>query len=98
SEVTMDETSTPVEPAAHPGPVSVDADDLFVEGDPIHDTKAPDVPAEQMWDQRQFDANLVNPANRRKLSVIIVGTGLAQRGCRRPAGQPGADDDHAELA
>src|SRR5699024_2086380 len=85
----MDETSTPVEPAAHPGPVSVDADDLFVEGDPIHDTKAPDVPAEQMWDQRQFDANLVNPANRRKLSVIIVGTGLAGGSAAATLGEAG---------
>jgi succinate dehydrogenase / fumarate reductase flavoprotein subunit len=28
-------------------------------------------------EKRKFDAALVNPANRRKLSVIIVGTGLA---------------------
>src|ERR687897_175940 len=52
--------------------------DLFTEGDPIADTKAPtDVPIGERWSTRRFRARLVNPANRRKLSVIIVGTGLA---------------------
>jgi succinate dehydrogenase / fumarate reductase, flavoprotein subunit len=46
-------------------------------GDPIADTKAPDVPIEQRWTQRKFDAKLVNPANRRKHKIIVVGTGLA---------------------
>ncbi|CAO5149563.1 succinate dehydrogenase flavoprotein subunit [Frankia sp. AiPs1] len=46
-------------------------------GDDIADTCAPDVPIEQRWDKRRFDAKLVNPANRRRHSVIIVGTGLA---------------------
>jgi succinate dehydrogenase / fumarate reductase flavoprotein subunit len=30
-----------------------------------------------MWEERKFRARLVNPANRRRLSVIVVGTGLA---------------------
>ncbi|MEU6971002.1 fumarate reductase/succinate dehydrogenase flavoprotein subunit [Kitasatospora aureofaciens] len=46
-------------------------------GEPIADTKAPAGPIEQRWDQRRFDAKLVNPANRRKHTVIVVGTGLA---------------------
>jgi succinate dehydrogenase / fumarate reductase flavoprotein subunit len=46
-------------------------------GEPIADTKAPDVPIEQRWSQRKFDAKLVNPANRRKHKIIVVGTGLA---------------------
>ncbi|MCK9895543.1 fumarate reductase/succinate dehydrogenase flavoprotein subunit [Frankia sp. AgB32] len=46
-------------------------------GDDIADTTAPDVPIEQRWDKRRFDAKLVNPANRRRHSVIVVGTGLA---------------------
>jgi succinate dehydrogenase / fumarate reductase flavoprotein subunit len=51
--------------------------DLFTEGDPIADTKAPDGPIETRWDRRRFEAKLVNPANRRKMTVIVVGTGLA---------------------
>ncbi|HEX7397022.1 MAG TPA: fumarate reductase/succinate dehydrogenase flavoprotein subunit, partial [Propionibacteriaceae bacterium] len=46
-------------------------------GDEISDSKAPDVDIEKMWKTRQFQAKLVNPSNRRKLTVIIVGTGLA---------------------
>src|ERR1700710_1704456 len=52
--------------------------ELFTVGEPIADTKAPtDVPVPQMWEERKFRARLVNPANRRRLSVIVVGTGLA---------------------
>ena len=47
------------------------------DGDPIADTAAPDGPIETRWDRRKFAAKLVNPANRRKLTVIVVGTGLA---------------------
>jgi succinate dehydrogenase flavoprotein subunit len=51
--------------------------DLYVEGAPIRDEAAPDGPIETRWERRQFAAKLVNPANRRKLTVIVVGTGLA---------------------
>ncbi|MCZ2830350.1 fumarate reductase/succinate dehydrogenase flavoprotein subunit [Modestobacter sp. VKM Ac-2986] len=52
--------------------------ELFTVGEPIADTKAPrDVPINERWNERKFRARLVNPANRRRLSVIIVGTGLA---------------------
>ena len=52
--------------------------ELFTVGEPIADTKAPtDVPVPQKWEERKFRARLVNPANRRRLSVIVVGTGLA---------------------
>ena len=51
---------------------------LWLEGNDVNDTKAPlDAPIDKMWEQRKFSAKLVNPANRRKLSIIIVGTGLA---------------------
>ncbi|WP_335980854.1 fumarate reductase/succinate dehydrogenase flavoprotein subunit [Streptomyces sp. CA2R106] len=46
-------------------------------GAPIADTKAPDGPMADRWDTRRFTAKLVNPANRRKHRVIVVGTGLA---------------------
>ncbi|GIF21154.1 succinate dehydrogenase flavoprotein subunit [Paractinoplanes tereljensis] len=51
--------------------------DFWNDGDPIADTAAPDGPIETRWERRKFSAKLVNPANRRKLTVIVVGTGLA---------------------
>lgn len=46
-------------------------------GGPVNDTKAPGGPIAERWDRRRFEAKLVNPANRRKHTVIVVGTGLA---------------------
>ncbi|MFJ1541376.1 fumarate reductase/succinate dehydrogenase flavoprotein subunit [Micromonospora chalcea] len=51
--------------------------DLYTEGDPIADTRAPDGPIETRWERHRFEMKLVNPANRRKMTVIVVGTGLA---------------------
>lgn len=50
---------------------------LYREGEAIADTKAPVGPLAERWEKRKFAARLVNPANRRKLNVIVVGTGLA---------------------
>ncbi|TDC05190.1 fumarate reductase/succinate dehydrogenase flavoprotein subunit [Nonomuraea longispora] len=47
------------------------------QGPDIRDTKAPSGPIEERWEKRKFSARLVNPANKRKLHVIVVGTGLA---------------------
>ncbi|HYI57911.1 MAG TPA: fumarate reductase/succinate dehydrogenase flavoprotein subunit [Microlunatus sp.] len=68
---------------------SVDADSLYVDGPDIADTKAPVGPIEKRWDERRFGAKLVNPANRRKLSVIIVGTGLAGASAAATLGEAG---------
>ena len=46
-------------------------------------------PIEQRWATRKFEARLVNPANRRKLSVIIVGTGLAGASAAATLGEAG---------
>ncbi|HZE37998.1 MAG TPA: fumarate reductase/succinate dehydrogenase flavoprotein subunit [Stackebrandtia sp.] len=46
-------------------------------GAPIADDKAPDGPVSERWNRRRFEAKLVNPANRRKKTIIVVGTGLA---------------------
>ncbi|MBT2369904.1 fumarate reductase/succinate dehydrogenase flavoprotein subunit [Streptomyces sp. ISL-10] len=46
-------------------------------GAPLADTKAPGGPIAERWDTRRFEARLVNPANRRGHTVIVVGTGLA---------------------
>ncbi len=40
-------------------------------------SKIPSGPIEKKWDKHRFEMKLVNPANKRKYSVIIVGTGLA---------------------
>ncbi len=37
----------------------------------------PSGPIEQKWEKHKFEMKLVNPANKRKYTVIIVGTGLA---------------------
>jgi succinate dehydrogenase / fumarate reductase flavoprotein subunit len=41
------------------------------------DAKIPAGPLEKKWEKRQLDMKLVNPANKRKYHVIVVGTGLA---------------------
>ena len=41
------------------------------------DAKIPSGPLAEKWDQHRFDLKLVNPANKRKFSVIVVGSGLA---------------------
>ena len=43
----------------------------------ILDGKCPKGPIEQTWDKHRFDMKLVNPANKRKYKVLVVGTGLA---------------------
>ncbi|MBI5495662.1 MAG: fumarate reductase/succinate dehydrogenase flavoprotein subunit [Deltaproteobacteria bacterium] len=39
--------------------------------------KVPSGPIEKSWDKHRFDLKLVNPANKRKYNIIVVGTGLA---------------------
>ena len=39
--------------------------------------RIPAGPVEEKWDRHQFEMKLVNPANKRRYSVIVVGTGLA---------------------
>ncbi|WP_129296893.1 fumarate reductase/succinate dehydrogenase flavoprotein subunit [Streptomyces lydicus] len=46
-------------------------------GAPLADTAAPGGPVAERWDRRRFEARLVGPANRRRHTVIVVGTGLA---------------------
>ena len=40
-------------------------------------SRIPDGPIEQKWDRHRFEMKLVNPANKRKFDVIVVGSGLA---------------------
>jgi succinate dehydrogenase / fumarate reductase flavoprotein subunit len=41
------------------------------------DAKAPSGPLAEKWDRHRFELKLINPANKRKFDVIVVGTGLA---------------------
>ena len=41
------------------------------------DAKVPDGPLKEMWERQKFDLKLINPANKRKFNIIVVGTGLA---------------------
>src|SRR5437870_5241382 len=41
------------------------------------DAKIPSGPLEKKWDKARQDFKLVNPANKRKFEIIVVGTGLA---------------------
>ena len=63
--------------------------EYFKKGHDIKDEAAPEGPIEQRWDKRRFNAKLVNPANRRKLKVIIVGTGLAGGAAAATLGEAG---------
>ncbi|MGO4255751.1 fumarate reductase/succinate dehydrogenase flavoprotein subunit [Marmoricola sp. RAF53] len=70
-------------------PESDDAAGYYTPGSPLVDTKAPGGPIADRWQTRKFEARLVNPANRRKLNVIIVGTGLAGASAAATMGEAG---------
>ena len=53
------------------------------------DSKVPSGPLAQKWDSHKFASKLVNPANRRKHTVIIVGTGLAGASAASSLGELG---------
>ena len=40
-------------------------------------SKAPEGPLAEKWSKHKFNLKLVNPANKRKYTIIVVGTGLA---------------------
>ena len=41
------------------------------------DAQIPGGPLAEKWDRHRFELKLVNPANKRKFTIIVVGTGLA---------------------
>src|SRR5258705_1395473 len=49
----------------------------------------PSDPIEQQWDKCRFEMKLVNPANRRKHLIIVVGAGLAGAAAAATLGQQG---------
>ena len=55
----------------------------------VLDAKIPDGPIQEKWDKYRFDTKLVNPSNRRKYDIIVVGTGLAGGGAAAALGELG---------
>ena len=55
----------------------------------ILESKAPGGPIETAWDRHRFDLKLVNPANKRKYNVIVVGSGLAGAAAAATMGELG---------
>jgi succinate dehydrogenase / fumarate reductase flavoprotein subunit len=53
------------------------------------DARIPDGPISEKWDRHQFDVKLVNPANKRKFEIIVVGTGLAGASAAASLGELG---------
>jgi succinate dehydrogenase / fumarate reductase flavoprotein subunit len=41
------------------------------------DARIPSGPIQEKWDRRKFEVKLINPANKRKYTLLVVGTGLA---------------------
>ena len=53
------------------------------------DAKIPEGPLSEKWTKYKDNANLVNPANRKKLDIILVGTGLAGGAAASTLGEMG---------
>jgi succinate dehydrogenase / fumarate reductase, flavoprotein subunit len=87
----MPDTTLTSDPSYHADSAeeSDDASGYYVPGEPLTDTKAPDGPIAERWSTRKFEARLVSPTNRRKLSVIFIGTGLAGASAAATLGEAG---------
>src|SRR5688572_1696175 len=53
------------------------------------DAKVPGGPLAEKWDRHRFESKLVNPANRRRYTVLVVGTGLAGASAAAALGELG---------
>ena len=67
-----------MEPAPAPQPNSM-----------VLDSQVPDGPIADLWENHKFSMNLVNPSNKRKFEVIVVGTGLAGASAAATLGELG---------
>jgi succinate dehydrogenase / fumarate reductase, flavoprotein subunit len=52
-------------------------------------SQTPGGPIERRWDKHRFEMKLVNPANKRRFTVIVVGSGLAGAGAAASLGELG---------
>jgi len=53
------------------------------------DSRVPPGPIETKWDDHRFDLRLVNPANKRRFEIIVIGTGLAGASAAASLGELG---------
>ncbi|MFP4571924.1 MAG: fumarate reductase/succinate dehydrogenase flavoprotein subunit [Desulfobacterales bacterium] len=53
------------------------------------ESKIPSGPVNEKWDRHRFDLKLVNPANKKKFEIIVVGTGLAGASAAATLGELG---------
>ncbi len=59
----------------------------------VLDAKIPEGPIQDRWDNHKFNIKLVNPANKRKFRIIVVGTGLAGASAAATFGELGYNVD-----
>jgi succinate dehydrogenase / fumarate reductase flavoprotein subunit len=55
----------------------------------VIDSKIPEGPLSEKWESHKFNSKLINPANRRKYEIIIVGSGLAGGSAAASLGEMG---------
>jgi succinate dehydrogenase / fumarate reductase flavoprotein subunit len=55
----------------------------------LPDSKVPEGPMADKWDNHKFDIRLVNPANKRKFTILVVGSGLAGASAAASLGELG---------
>ncbi len=55
----------------------------------ILDSKVPEGSISDKWENHKFSMNLVNPNNKRKFDIIVVGTGLAGASAAASLGELG---------
>ena len=55
------------------------------------DAKIPEGPIADKWENHKFDIRLVNPSNKRKFKILIIGTGLAGASAAASLGELGYD-------
>jgi len=58
-------------------------------GSPLLNSSIPSGPLEDKWEEHKFASKLINPANRRKYEIIVVGSGLAGASAAASLGEMG---------
>jgi succinate dehydrogenase / fumarate reductase, flavoprotein subunit len=53
------------------------------------EARIPEGPIAEKWSQHKFDVKLVNPANKRRFEIIVVGSGLAGAAAAATLGELG---------
>jgi succinate dehydrogenase / fumarate reductase, flavoprotein subunit len=80
-------------PAAREAQVKEPHPPRWEEADVKLDGKVPSGPLEKKWEKHRFDLKLVNPANKRRYRVIVVGSGLAGAAAAASLGELGYNVD-----